>query len=189
MGTIGITDKFGSAGTFLENITKNRNNILGGVSNTQENNNKGIKGKYIFLKDFIVSTCLKTDGSSGVVQPSCIEYKYYNYKVGDVINIQEFYFNNELTGKLPISEQNLSVPMSYLQKVDDIQLITKQNISYGKTYKDNSTQAKSIDKEGMNIPTKGKEDITKKILGAYNQNLIIAVVLVAGYFAYKKFKK
>jgi hypothetical protein len=38
-------------------------------------------------------------------------------------------------------------------------------------------------------PQKGKEDITKKLLGAYNKNLIIAVVLVAGYFAYKKFKK
>jgi hypothetical protein len=41
----------------------------------------------------------------------------------------------------------------------------------------------------VNAPVKGKEYITKKILGAYNQNLIIAVVLVAGYFAYKKFKK
>jgi hypothetical protein len=38
-------------------------------------------------------------------------------------------------------------------------------------------------------PIKAKEDITKKLLGAYNKNLIIAVVLVAGYFAYKKFKK
>jgi hypothetical protein len=44
-------------------------------------------------------------------------------------------------------------------------------------------------KNYVNLPTKGKEDITKKILGAYNQNLIIAVVLLAGYFAYKKFKK
>jgi hypothetical protein len=38
-------------------------------------------------------------------------------------------------------------------------------------------------------PQKGKEDTIKKLLGAYNKNLIIAVVLVAGYFAYKKFKK
>lgn len=44
-------------------------------------------------------------------------------------------------------------------------------------------------KYNANLPTKGKEDITKKLLGAYNQNLIILVVLVAGYFAYKKFKK
>ena len=50
-------------------------------------------------------------------------------------------------------------------------------------------KAESLDKGGMYVPTKGKEDITKKILGAYNQNLIIAVVLLAGYFAYKKFKK
>jgi hypothetical protein len=38
-------------------------------------------------------------------------------------------------------------------------------------------------------PTKEKESILKKISGAYNQNLIIALALVAGYFAYKKFKK
>ena len=44
-------------------------------------------------------------------------------------------------------------------------------------------------KSNSNLPKKGKEDITKKLLGAYNQNLIIAVVLVGGYFAYKKFKK
>ena len=50
-------------------------------------------------------------------------------------------------------------------------------------------KTESLDKGGIYVPTKGKEDITKKLLGAYNQNLIIAVVLVAGYFAYKKFKK
>ena len=50
-------------------------------------------------------------------------------------------------------------------------------------------KAESFDEGGMYVPTKGKEDITKKLLGAYNKNLIIAVVLIAGYFAYKKFKK
>lgn len=42
-----------------------------------------------------------------------------------------------------------------------------------------------------NAPTKTKsrDSIFKKLAGAYNKNLIIAVVLVAGYFAYKKFKK
>jgi hypothetical protein len=39
-------------------------------------------------------------------------------------------------------------------------------------------------------PTKSSGDaFFPKLAGAYNQNLIIAVVLVAGYFAYKKFKK
>ena len=55
------------------------------------------------------------------------------------------------------------------------------------TYEQVKTE--SLDKGGIYVPTKRKEDITKKLLGAYNQNLIIAVVLVAGYFAYKKFKK
>jgi len=38
-------------------------------------------------------------------------------------------------------------------------------------------------------PTKNGGSVFTKLAGAYNQNLIIAVVLVAGYFAYKKFKK
>ena len=38
-------------------------------------------------------------------------------------------------------------------------------------------------------PTKSGDSIFKKLAGAYNKNLIVAVVLVAGYFAYKKFKK
>ena len=48
--------------------------------------------------------------------------------------------------------------------------------------------------EVVNVsPTKNRDSISKslfkKIAGAYNQNLIIAGLLVAGYFAYKKFKK
>ena len=38
-------------------------------------------------------------------------------------------------------------------------------------------------------PTKSRDSIFKKLAGAYNENLIVAVVLVAGYFAYKKYKK
>ena len=39
------------------------------------------------------------------------------------------------------------------------------------------------------VKTQSTSSKIKKITGAYNQNLIIAVVLIAGYFAYKKFKK
>ena len=48
---------------------------------------------------------------------------------------------------------------------------------------------RAVNQPVVNAPVKGKEDTTKKLLGAYNKNLIIAVFLVAGYFAYKKFKK
>ena len=45
----------------------------------------------------------------------------------------------------------------------------------------------------VQAPTKNRDSISKslfkKIAGSYNQNLIIAGVLVAGYFAYKKYKK
>ena len=38
-------------------------------------------------------------------------------------------------------------------------------------------------------PSKSSAPLTSKLFGAYNKNLILAVLLVAGYFAYKKFKK
>jgi hypothetical protein len=41
----------------------------------------------------------------------------------------------------------------------------------------------------LKSPTKSGVSIFRKLAGAYNKNLIVAVVLVAGYFAYKKFKK
>jgi hypothetical protein len=44
-------------------------------------------------------------------------------------------------------------------------------------------------KDNSQVPTKSGDSIFKKLAGAYNKNLIVAVVLIAGYFAYKKFKK
>jgi len=52
----------------------------------------------------------------------------------------------------------------------------------------NVNNAISIGKEPA-PPTKSGDAFFPKLAGAYNKNLIIAVVLVAGYFAYKKFKK
>jgi len=47
-----------------------------------------------------------------------------------------------------------------------------------------STPTKSIGSETQNTDSKNE-----KTSGAYNKNLIIALVLVVGYFAYKKFNK
>ena len=43
--------------------------------------------------------------------------------------------------------------------------------------------------EPMSEPAKSSTPSTSKLFGAYNQNLILVVLAVAGYFAYKKFKK
>jgi hypothetical protein len=43
--------------------------------------------------------------------------------------------------------------------------------------------------EPMSEPTKSSTPSTSKLFGAYNKNLILVVLAVAGYFAYKKFKK
>jgi hypothetical protein len=108
-----------SGSTSLENALKNNplTNIL------QD------KGKnYRFIKDYTQSVCFKFQGGMGIYNP-CVEYKHYNYKIGDVINVKEFYGDK---AKLPISEQNLAVPMSYLQEVPLSQSSSKENISFGK---------------------------------------------------------
>jgi hypothetical protein len=43
--------------------------------------------------------------------------------------------------------------------------------------------------EPMSEPAKSSTPSTSKLFGAYNKNLILVVLAVAGYFAYKKFKK
>lgn len=92
--------------------------------------NNNIKGKYKFLKNYTTKVCGKYQGSMGVVNP-CIEYKYYDYNVGDVIDVQNFYFDKEWGGKLPIQEQNLGVPMSYLEKVSDTTPVSKERVRNG----------------------------------------------------------
>jgi hypothetical protein len=179
-------------------------------SNNSTENNGEVKGKYMFIKDYIASTCSEYAGSMGIINP-CVEYKYYNYKKGDVIDAQTFYVN---AVKLPIKEQNLSVPMSYLKKVSDDTPLTKENISFGKTYIDNSKTEKndevlqsaeiktapsqttsSQDKQN----TKTSEDEFYEKLGIkYNPTwnssrnkgrALILLIAIGSYFVYKKFKK
>ena len=56
----------------------------------------------------------------------------------------------------------------------------------GRAVNQPTSNAQTVTEE---LQTKKQESILGKISGSYGQNLIIAVVLVAGYFAYKKFKK
>ena len=48
---------------------------------------------------------------------------------------------------------------------------------------------KQTTSDPMSEPTKSSTPSTSKLFGAYNKNLILVVLAVAGYFAYKKFKK
>jgi hypothetical protein len=176
-GTFPYVKKSGSL--FLENI--NIKDILSGNTPSQENNNKGIKGKYRFVKNYTQSVCNKYQGSMGSYNP-CVEYKHYNYKIGDVINVQEFYGDR---AKLPISEQNLAVPISYLTKVLDNTELSKENISFGKTI-----LTPNVEKVTINSDSGVSENQTlpQTFLQKNKTNLLIAGVLVLGYFAYKKYK-
>lgn len=119
-----------------------------------------IKGKYKFIKNFIASVCSQYQGSMGIVNP-CIKYKNYNYKIGDVIDVQTFYFSTEKLGNLPIKEQNLGVPMSYLEKVNDSTSVSKERVDYSNEMKSSGTEngTPNVD-EGTVLCNNGSRDIT-----------------------------
>ena len=154
-------------------------------SNNSIENNGEVKGKYMFIKDYTASTCSQYAGSMGIINP-CVEYKYYNYKKGDVIDAQTFYVN---AVKLPIKEQNLSVPMSYLKKVSDDTPLSKENISFGKTYIDNSKTEKNDEVlQSAEIKTV-QNGLQQSFLEKHKTHLLILGGVVLIYLVYKKNKK
>ena len=172
-----------SGSSLLENI--NIKDILSPSTKTfsQNNNNKGIKGKYRFVKNYTQSVCNKYQGSMGIYNP-CVEYKHYNYKIGDVINVQEFYGDK---AKLPISEQNLAVPIPYLTKVLDNTELSKENISFGKTILTSDVEKLTINSDSGVLENTVVAPQT--FLQKNKTNLLIAGVLVLAYLAYKKYNK
>ena len=75
------------------------------------------KGKYKFIKEYTPTTICSEFNNIGL----CIKRKESpTYKIGDIIDVETFWFvGKEIQAKLPIKEQNLGVPISFLQKVSD----------------------------------------------------------------------
>jgi hypothetical protein len=164
MGTIGITDKFGSAGTFFENINKNRNNILGGVSNTQENSSDFNKQKSLneILGNVTSTKVFCKDGTIKFQQSS--PNAMYGDACADNGGRAEKEVNN-LVAIAPTSES-----------------VKQQNLLVG----GNTLTAEDKFYESLGIKkSSGGWGIQSRPMG----RILVAIVLVAGYFAYKKFKK
>jgi len=75
------------------------------------------KGKYKFIKEYTPPSICSEFNNIGL----CIKRKESpTYKIGDIIDVETFWFvGKEIQAKLPIKEQNLGVPISFLQKVSD----------------------------------------------------------------------
>ncbi len=89
------------------------------------------KGKYKFIKEYTPPSICSEFNNVGL----CIKRKESpTYKIGDIIDVETFWFvGKEIQAKLPIKEQNLGVPISFLQKVSDSTSI----VSSSSTPKDN----------------------------------------------------
>jgi len=85
------------------------------------------KGKYKFIKEYTPSTCIEFNNVG-----ECKKRKEYpTYKIGDIIDVDTFWFSGsdgkEINAKLPIKEQNLPVPISFLEKVSDSTISVNPN--------------------------------------------------------------
>ena len=97
------------------------------------------KGKYKFIKEYTTTSICSEFNDVGL----CIKRKEATtYKIGDIIDVETFWFGGsggkEILAKLPIKEQNLGVPISFLQKVSDSTPIVSSN----STPKENSNLVK-----------------------------------------------
>jgi hypothetical protein len=97
------------------------------------------KGKYKFIKEYTPLSICSEFNNIGL----CVKRKESpTYKIGDIIDVETFWFGGsdgkEILAKLPIKEQNLGVPISFLQKVSDSTSI----VSSSSTPKDNSNLVK-----------------------------------------------
>ncbi len=123
--------------------------------------------KYKLKADFINGVLPNTNGKPNII-----------FKKGDIIDgtiTEKFVFNSMKKGIM----SKPTVAEARVENSDGLVFVPISNVDL-------------VNQPVVNtpaLPTKGKESLFKKISGSYNKNLIIAVVLVAGYFAYKKFKK
>jgi len=177
MGTIGITDKFGSAGTFFENINKNRNNILGGVSNTQENGSDFNKQKSLneILGNVTSTKVVCKDGTIKYQQSS--PNAMYRDACADNGGRAENTFVSDLDIDMSKKKYKTGSDFSKQREIE-----SQQNLLVG----GNNLTAEDKFYESLGIKkSSGGFGIQSRPMG----RILVAIVLVAGYFAYKKFKK
>lgn len=148
-----------SSGTFLENITKNTKNILGGVSNTQESNN-------------FQQQNTPTDWSKIIIN----DFPILNIKPSTKV------LCNDGSIQFQRNDPNARV-MDACAKNGGRS--ANQPIDFVKYEQDqfNLAKAKYNSEKAMSDAQKNK---TKEPIYYV---LVTAGVMIAGYFAYKKFKK
>lgn len=147
-----------SSGTFLENITKNTRNILGGVSNTQESNNFQQQNTPVDWSKFIIND-FPVFNTKPLTKVLCND--------GSI----QFQTNNTNARVMDACAKNggrsANQPKDFLIYEQEKKL----------------EQAKFDSEKAMSDAQKNK---TKEPIYYI---LVTAGVMIAGYFAYKKFKK
>lgn len=146
-----------------------------------------LSGKYKFIKNYDFPTYRQ-------------DVAFVNFKTNDVVYVDYIYPKpsyNSLVGnftepahflyKSDLNNLSIKIPSDYIVKVDDNSKLSKiSNLTLEQSQND---AIKKANADAPALPTKSGNAFFSKLAGAYNKNLIVAVVLVAGYFAYKKFKK
>lgn len=142
-----------------------------------------------FKEDYESTKCLEFGDVSGGdgEAPACLKTEHIFFKKGDSIKATQFSFqvddsSGEITGDVSVPYQNgyVVVPISKINILDSKDTtVEKRN-----EIKNDLKTGVKIGSSAIVMTNSGQSFLQK-----HKNHLLIAVALVAGYFAYKKFKK
>jgi len=158
-----------------------------------------LSGKYIFIKNYDFPTYRK-------------DVAFFNFKKNDVIDVDYIYPKpsyNSLVGnytepahllyKSDLNNLSIKIPFDYVRKVDNNTNLSKISTSNQITSVEttntpvklatSSQDAEDKFYEKLGIETQSGGMMSGRLDSKLKGRFLVAVVLVAGYLAYKKFKK
>ena len=136
---------------------------------------------YTFIKPF--KTTIGSKDANALLM-GATPFQEINFKIGDKINGSQFGgVDTNRVIETRVGNANINIPPEYLKEEAE----NKTVVNAPKEVAYSSVNLSSEEKfyESLGIKSKGGWSFTVKAKG----RLLVAVVLVAGYFAYKKFKK
>jgi hypothetical protein len=140
-------------------------------------------------ENFELVKCLEYDATNADADnpPICLKEEKISFKKGEPIEGIQWFFNTDDGSGNPLTDGEVTVPY---KNGNTVIPFSKINI---KGYKPVSVEEKNNTKNDLTTTyakSFSDEKIVSKSFLQKNKNyLLIALALVAGYFAYKKFKK
>lgn len=138
---------------------------------------------YTFIKPF--KTTIGSKDANALLM-GATPFQEINFKIGDKINGSPFGgVDTNRVIETRVGNANINITPEYLKEEAENQPVINETVNLGLIKQD--AEDKFYEKLGIKTQVGGF--MSGKIASKSKGRLLVAVVLVAGYFAYKKFKK